>query len=178
VLRGAPHHASGDLPSGALALVTGVALAPVVVVWDSVARLASRTAPTSSISPTTNPTLTSRACRLHDNCRWKTQNVTVENNTMVGTACTVANLCGFNGLFSNYGTSRYNQTGPITYRQDSQFPNNTLLERVRPGRRQHPGLTKTHNWGLARDSVLYQGRSVALQSPTGRVAARMTSRRS
>ena len=57
--------------------------------------------------------------RLHDNCQWKTQNVTVENNTMVGTACTVANLCGFNGLFSNYGTSRYNQKGPITFRQDN-----------------------------------------------------------
>ena len=67
----------------------------------------------------------------YDNCRWKTQNVTVENNTLtfdattVGTACTVANLCGFNGLFSNYGTSQYNQTGPITFRQDNHFSNNT-----------------------------------------------------
>ena len=67
----------------------------------------------------------------YDNCRWKTQNVTVENNTMtfdaatVGTACTVANLCGFNGLFSNYGTSQYNQTRPITFQQDNHFSDNT-----------------------------------------------------
>ena len=67
----------------------------------------------------------------YDNCRWKTQNVTVEHNTMtfdaatVGPACTVANLCGFNGLFSNYGTSQYNQTGPITFQQDNHFSGNT-----------------------------------------------------
>jgi hypothetical protein len=67
----------------------------------------------------------------YDNCRWKTQNVTVEDNSMtfnattVGTACTVANLCGFNGLFSNYGTSQYNQTGPIAFRQGNVFSDNT-----------------------------------------------------
>jgi hypothetical protein len=67
----------------------------------------------------------------YDNCRWKTQNVTVKSNTMtfdpsaVGSGCTIANLCGFNGLFSNYGTSQYSQTGPIAFQQDNHFSNNT-----------------------------------------------------
>lgn len=47
----------------------------------------------------------------YDNCRWKTQNVTVTQNTfnftpsLVGSACTAASFCGFNGLFSEYGTT-------------------------------------------------------------------------
>ena len=67
----------------------------------------------------------------YDNCRWKTQNVSVEDNTFaftpgaVSPACTTADLCGFNGLFSNYGTSQYNQTGPITFHQNNHFTNNT-----------------------------------------------------
>jgi parallel beta-helix repeat protein len=46
-----------------------------------------------------------------DLCRWKTQNVTVADNTFnfnpsaVGSDCTVANNCGFNGLFSEYGST-------------------------------------------------------------------------
>jgi parallel beta-helix repeat protein len=45
-----------------------------------------------------------------DNCRWKAQNVDVEDNTFnftpsnIGSDCTTASFCGFNGLFSNYGT--------------------------------------------------------------------------
>jgi putative cell wall-binding protein len=47
----------------------------------------------------------------YDNCRWKTQNVTVSDNTFdftpqaIGPACTPTNNCGFNGLFSEYGTT-------------------------------------------------------------------------
>ena len=46
-----------------------------------------------------------------DLCRWKTQNVTVSGNVFsfnpanVGSNCTKANDCGFNGLFSEYGSS-------------------------------------------------------------------------
>jgi hypothetical protein len=69
----------------------------------------------------------------YDNCRWKTQNVSVENNTFnfnaatVSSSCTVANLCGFNGLFSNYGTSIYGSTrvGAITFGQNNHFNDNT-----------------------------------------------------
>jgi hypothetical protein len=43
-------------------------------------------------------------------CRWKTKNVLVEDNTFafspsaVGKACTIANNCGYNGVFSEYGS--------------------------------------------------------------------------
>jgi parallel beta-helix repeat protein len=46
-----------------------------------------------------------------DLCRWKTQNVTVSHNVFnlnpadIGSDCTVANNCGFNGLFSEYGST-------------------------------------------------------------------------
>jgi parallel beta-helix repeat protein len=46
-----------------------------------------------------------------DLCRWKTQNVTVSDNVFnlnpaaIGSDCTVANNCGFNGLFSEYGST-------------------------------------------------------------------------
>jgi parallel beta-helix repeat protein len=46
-----------------------------------------------------------------DLCRWKTQNVTVADNVFnfnpsnIGSDCTKANNCGFNGLFSEYGST-------------------------------------------------------------------------
>ena len=45
-----------------------------------------------------------------DNCRWRTQDVTVSDNTFaltasaIGSNCTEANTCGQNGLFSVYGS--------------------------------------------------------------------------
>jgi hypothetical protein len=47
-----------------------------------------------------------------DMCRWKTQNVTVSGNAFrfnpasIGPACTAARSCGFNGLFSQYGSTK------------------------------------------------------------------------
>jgi len=47
----------------------------------------------------------------YDDCRWKTQNVSVTGNTFdfspsaIGADCTPANSCGLQGLFSEYGTS-------------------------------------------------------------------------
>jgi parallel beta-helix repeat protein len=69
----------------------------------------------------------------YDNCRWKTQNVQVTNNTenidpaSVAANCTVINLCGFSGLFSNYGTSIYGSSRPIavTFHQGNTFADNT-----------------------------------------------------
>jgi hypothetical protein len=69
----------------------------------------------------------------YDNCRWKTQNALVENNTFsftpsaVSSSCTTANLCGFNGLFSNYGNAPYDasRTVAITFQQNNVFKNNT-----------------------------------------------------
>jgi hypothetical protein len=48
---------------------------------------------------------------LLSDCRWMTQNVDVTDNTFdftpsdIGANCTAANGCGFNGLFSEYGTT-------------------------------------------------------------------------
>jgi parallel beta-helix repeat protein len=47
----------------------------------------------------------------YDLCRWKTQNVTVSGNVFnlnpgdIGSDCTVDNYCGFNALFSEYGST-------------------------------------------------------------------------
>ncbi len=68
----------------------------------------------------------------YGNCRWKTQNVLVEDNMLnfdparVDSHCTVHNLCGFNGLFSNYGTSIYGDTRTvtITFQQNNEFKSN------------------------------------------------------
>ena len=66
----------------------------------------------------------------YEGCRWKTKNVLVDDNTFnfnaasVGPSCTVAKLCGFNGLFSNYG-NKYNETTPITFDQNNHFTDNT-----------------------------------------------------
>jgi hypothetical protein len=54
--------------------------------------------------------LTSSTPDYVDNCRWKSQNITVADNTFnftaadIGSDCTTANTCGYNGLFSEGGT--------------------------------------------------------------------------
>jgi parallel beta-helix repeat protein len=70
----------------------------------------------------------------YDGCRWKTQNVQVSGNVFTFNPenipdCTVANLCGFNGLFSNYGTTvPYTSASvptAITFHQGNTFQKNT-----------------------------------------------------
>jgi hypothetical protein len=71
-------------------------------------------------------------------CRWKTQNALVEFNQFtfapaaVGTACTVARNCGFNGVFSEYGSdpswSPYQGDivpTNIAFHQNNKFYDNT-----------------------------------------------------
>jgi len=71
-------------------------------------------------------------------CRWKTQNLLVEFNqftftpSAVGAACTAANNCGYNGVFSEFGTdpswSPYQGDivpTDITFNQDNKFSDNT-----------------------------------------------------
>ena len=54
--------------------------------------------------------LTSATPDYVDNCRWKSENITVADNTFnftaadIGSDCTTANTCGYNGLFSEGGT--------------------------------------------------------------------------
>jgi len=129
-----------------------------VALWESADRFCSSPANTSSGSCTLgNTTLAaadaagtadSTACHDFtgqlfnapwiDDCRWKTQNVTVENNTFnmtpsaVDAQCTFANSCGLNALFSQFGTypdgTPYNGWVVATHIVNSQnnvFKNNT-----------------------------------------------------
>ena len=57
----------------------------------------------ASATPSQNPD-------YYDNCRWKSQNILVSNNTFnftpsnIGSNCTAAKGCGFIGLYSEWGT--------------------------------------------------------------------------
>ena len=71
----------------------------------------------------------------YDNCRWKTQNVSVTDNTFsfsrsaIGADCTAATSCGLQGLFSEYGTfpPYLGEAVPnaISTTQNNHFSNNT-----------------------------------------------------
>ena len=71
----------------------------------------------------------------YDNCRWKTRTVTVAGNTFtmtaaaLGSQCTESHWCGFNGLFSQYGTTTpwkgWAVTTAISNHQNDHFQDNT-----------------------------------------------------
>jgi parallel beta-helix repeat protein len=71
----------------------------------------------------------------YDNCRWKTQTVTVSHNTfaytptVLGSRCTKARNCGYNGLFSEYGTTTpwtaWSVPLHISDHQNDHFTDNT-----------------------------------------------------
>jgi hypothetical protein len=76
----------------------------------------------------------------YNDCRWKTENILVEHNTFeflpahIGPRCTPANRCGFQGLFSEYGTypswSPYQGTvveDHVTFHQGNHFTSNTYI---------------------------------------------------
>ena len=73
--------------------------------------------------------------RYYDDCRWKTQHIRVIENVfvlrprLVGRQCTARRQCGYNGVFSQYGTypswSPYRGTvieEAITFTQDNIWP--------------------------------------------------------
>jgi hypothetical protein len=77
---------------------------------------------------------------LVDDCRWKTQNVQVHDNTFefsasaLGRNCTLSKMCGFSGVFSNYGT--YPEWSPyqgrrverdITFSQGNRWYDNAYI---------------------------------------------------
>jgi hypothetical protein len=73
-----------------------------------------------------------------DDCRWKTKNVKIFGNTFSSTpsqvspSCTVANKCGYNGLFSQYGVyAPY--TGWVTPTNISNNQNNTFYNNTYTG---------------------------------------------
>ncbi|WP_406057045.1 right-handed parallel beta-helix repeat-containing protein [Kribbella sp. NBC_00889] len=119
-----------------------------VVLWENADRFAGSPANTSTGSGTlVNPSVvTAKSCNettikkppyLAD-CRWKTQNVRVHDNLFslvpdnIGKTCAFSSGCGFNGLFSNWGTfptwSPYKTAtvqDAITHDQGNRFFNNT-----------------------------------------------------
>ena len=113
-----------------------------VVLWENANRYCSDGS--DGVCTLVNPsvyTLSSCAAHLseqtpvdfYDNCRWKTQNVLVTDNffnfspSAVGSGCNTAFLCGFNGLFSNYGNLPYaaTRTVAVTFQQNNLFTDNT-----------------------------------------------------
>jgi hypothetical protein len=121
-----------------------------VTLWENADRFCN--SPDNSSSGTctlvNRPTVTDKTCTAlniskapyFNDCRWKTQNVTVSHNSFrftpsgVSSKCTTSNSCGFNGVFSNYGSdpswSPYKGSGVeqrITLSQHNQFVDNTYV---------------------------------------------------
>lgn len=92
-----------------------------------------------------------------DDCRWKTQNANISGNLFqfnpldMGPSCTVAHYCGFNGIFSQYGSIApfvgTNVEDNITYHQNNLFSNNTYLG---------PWHYDTHEQGNVSDFATWQ----------------------
>jgi hypothetical protein len=92
-----------------------------VVLWENANRYCSSGANTSTgyctlvdpsvatVSNCRNPSLI-RTKPYYNDCRWKTQNVLVRGNyfifdpAKIGPDCTPAKYCGFNGIFSQWGS--------------------------------------------------------------------------
>jgi hypothetical protein len=121
-----------------------------IVAWENADRFAGSPANTSTgMTTLVNPEVaTVEACGngknlkeqpYIDDCRWKTQNLVVENNLFsINTAqirrCVRSMGCGYNGLFSNYGTyppwSPYKERfvqERITFRQNNVWRSNTYV---------------------------------------------------
>lgn len=120
-----------------------------VIAWENADRFAGSAANTSTGHTTkVNPDATLQACSdrakigqqpFVDDCRWKTQNLVIERNTFEIQpdqlkGCTPATGCGFNGLFSNFGT--FPEWSPykgeivaraITFEQNNRWLNNTYV---------------------------------------------------
>jgi hypothetical protein len=121
-----------------------------VILWENADRFAGSPANTSTGAGTlVNPeNVSAKTCNKANinnapyfgDCRWKTQNVRVHDNVFnldpdnIGSTCGFRNGCGFNGLFSNWGTypawSPYQKAtiqDAITFHQGNRFFNNTYL---------------------------------------------------
>lgn len=121
-----------------------------VIAWENADRFAGSPANTSTESSTlVNPEVATLATcgdaekisedPYYDDCRWKTQNLLVERNHFEFDrddipGCEPASGCGFNGLFSNFGTypdwSPYKGTvveKAITLDQNNLWRDNTYV---------------------------------------------------
>jgi Right handed beta helix region len=117
-----------------------------VVLWENADRYCGSVANTSTdfctlvnpsvakISTCKNPGLV-RTTPYYDDCRWKTQNVRVSSNYFIfdpkhiGPQCTPANFCGFNGIFSQWGSfppyKGMAVENDITFDQNNHFTSNS-----------------------------------------------------
>lgn len=118
-----------------------------VVGWENADRFAGSPADTSTGASTlVNPAATATTCSTPelirtdpyiDDCRWKTQRLRVHDNIFrfspgrVGPECIPKNLCGYSGLFSNFGSSPewspFHDTvvqDAITFDQDNVWSDN------------------------------------------------------
>lgn len=115
-----------------------------VVLWENANRYCSSSANTSSGECTlVNPNANLKTCAnlsllatkpYIDDCRWKTQNVQVMDNifqftpSAISPKCTSSNMCGYNGLFSEYGTYKpytaYFVPSNIANKQNNIFSKN------------------------------------------------------
>ena len=116
-----------------------------MVLWENADRYCGSPANTSTGECTlVNPKMiTTGSCvaanlahaPYYSDCRWKTQNVLVSGNDFtldpasIGADCTPARYCGFNGIFSQWGSwSPYHGTvveNRITFNQNNHFESNT-----------------------------------------------------
>lgn len=114
-----------------------------IVAWENADRFAGSPANTSTgVSTLVNPTVaTVSACAtkskikkqpFYDDCRWKTQNVMVEENAFTVDpskirGCKLSKGCGFNGVFSNYGTyPRWSPYQGTVVQKDITFEQNNV----------------------------------------------------
>jgi len=118
-----------------------------VVLWENADRFCGSSANTSTGECTLGDTkvVTTHSCNAtnitkepyYNSCRWKTQNVQVSGNdfsfdpTRIGPDCIPAKYCGFNGIFSQWGSypswSPYHSTvveNHITFDQNNHFKSN------------------------------------------------------
>jgi Right handed beta helix region len=114
-----------------------------VVLWENANRYCGSPANTSTGECTlVDPKMTTSSCQAphlanapyYADCRWKTQNVLVSRNKFsfdpahIGPDCTPAKFCGFNGIFSEWGSwSPYHGTSVenhITFDQNNHFTSN------------------------------------------------------
>ena len=121
-----------------------------VILWENADRFAGSPANTSTgagtlvnpkvvtVKTCTRPTISTQP--YFDDCRWKTQNVHVHDNVFsldpdkIGRTCASRSGCGYNGLFSNWGTfpawSPYQGNAcqdNITFSQDNVWADNRYV---------------------------------------------------